>query len=319
MSAADRRETIGASPYRLHSWPRHYGLALAAVLAAGLARYGLDIALGFTQPFVLFYPVIMLVALLGGAGPGFFATVLSAAIAEYFLMEPLNSFAVRNSRDVVGLTLFVAMGVTISWLGDLFRRRAKRLQEFEKAVEGLEEMIVVVDRDYRCVIANRAFLHYRGIRSEDLIGSPMEELLSPGSFEGTMKEKLDECFQGKIVRFELRCTYPTLGTRDTSVSYFPIEGPGGIDRVASVLRDVTDQKRSEESLKLFRTLIDQSNDSVEVVDPATLRFLDVNEKACKDLGYSREELLTKTVFDINPDLNESTRDKWRRDCGNRGP
>jgi formate hydrogenlyase transcriptional activator len=309
MSSADRRETIGAPVYRLHTWPRQYGLVLVAVIAAGLARYGLDVALGFTQPFVLFYPVIMLVALLGGAGPGLFATLLSSAIAEYFFMEPLNSFAAKSPRDVVGLLLFAAMGMITSWLGDLFRRRAKRLQEFEKAVEGLEEMIVVVDRDYRFVIANRAFLNYRRIRREDLIGSPMEEVLSPGVFETTVKEKLDECFRGKTVQFELRCTYPTLGERDIWVSYFPIEGPGGIDRVANVLRDVTDQKKSEQSLKLFRTLIDQSNDAVEVVDPATLLFLDVNEKACKDLGYSREELLTMTVFDINPDLDECTRTK----------
>ena len=309
MSSADRRETIGAPVYQLHAWPRQYGLAVVAVIAAGLARYGLDVALGFTQPFILFYPIIMLIGLLGGFGPSLFATLLSAFIAEYFFMEPLNSFAGKSARDVVGLLLFAGMGMTTCWLGDLFRGRAKRLEEFERAVEGLEEMIVVVDRDYRFVIANRAFLNYRRIRREDLIGSPMEEVLSAGVFETTVKEKLDECFRGKTVQFELRCTYPTLGERDIWVSYFPIEGPGGVDRVANVLRDVTEQKKPEQSLKLFRTLIDQSNDAVEVVDPATLRFLDVNEKACKDLGYSREELLTKTVFDINPDLNESSRDK----------
>lgn len=309
MSSADRRETIGALSRRLRIWPQQYGLALGAVLAAGLARYGLDVALGFTHPFVLFYPVIMLVALLGGFGPGLFATVLSSAIAEYFFMDPLNSLAVRNSRDVVGLLLFAAMGMITSWLGDLFRRRAKRLQEFEKAVEGLEEMIVVVDRDYRCVIANRAYLNYRGIRREDLIGRPIEELLNAGVFETTVKEKLDECFRGKIVQFELRSSYPSLGERDIAVSYIPIEGQGGVDRVANVLRDVTAERKSEQALRLFRTLIDQSNDAVEVVDPKTLRFLDINEKACQDLGYSREELLTMTVFDINPDLDESTRTK----------
>lgn len=64
---------------------------------------------------------------------------------------------------------------------------------------------------------------------------------------------------------------------------------------------------TELSLQLFRTLIDQSNDAVEVVDPETFRFLDVNERACKDLGYSRDELLSMTVFDIDPDVDESTR------------
>jgi len=47
-------------------------------------------------------------------------------------------------------------------------------------------------------------------------------------------------------------------------------------------------------------LLDQSNDAIEVVDPETLRFIDVNGRACTDLGYSREELLSMKVYDISP-------------------
>src|SRR6266567_1172736 len=143
MSSADRRETL----YRLHAWPRRYGFALAALTVATLVRYGLDVALGFSQPFILFYPTIMLVALLGGVGPGLMATVLSAGLAAYFFLAPFNSFTVRHPHDIVGLMLFLVIGAAISGMSDLFRRRTKRLQEFEKAVEGLEEMMVVVDRD----------------------------------------------------------------------------------------------------------------------------------------------------------------------------
>jgi diguanylate cyclase (GGDEF)-like protein/PAS domain S-box-containing protein len=62
-------------------------------------------------------------------------------------------------------------------------------------------------------------------------------------------------------------------------------------------------KRAEEALKLFRTLIDRSNDAIEVVDPETGRFLDINEKAWQDLGYSREELLSLSVSDIDPTVD----------------
>jgi transcriptional regulator with PAS, ATPase and Fis domain len=156
MSVADRRETIGASAFWLDTWPRRYGCALIAVAAAALLRYYLDVALGFTQPFILFYPTIMLIALLGELGPGLFATLFSAVLAPYLFLEPLNSFAIRNSRDIVGLVLFAVMGVAISGMGALFRRRGRRLQEFEGAIENLEEMITVVpitvfnqDRDLR--------------------------------------------------------------------------------------------------------------------------------------------------------------------------
>src|SRR3984893_6527737 len=232
MSVADRRETIGAPASWLYTWPRQYGFALIAVAAATLLRYGLDVALGFTQPFFLFYPTIMLIALLGGFGPGLFATLFSAVLAAYLFLEPLNSFAVRNSRDRVGLVLFAVMGVAMSGMGDLFRRRTKRLQEFEKAVEGVEEMITVIDRDYRYVLVNRAFLNYRGMKREELLGRRVPYVLRPGVFETTVKEKLDECFQGKIVQYEMRYTYPSRGERDLFICYFPIEEPTGVDRVA---------------------------------------------------------------------------------------
>lgn len=65
-------------------------------------------------------------------------------------------------------------------------------------------------------------------------------------------------------------------------------------------QDITERKRIENSLRLFRALVDHSNDAIEVLDPATLRLLDVNERACTDLGYTREDLLSMTVFDIDP-------------------
>ena len=72
------------------------------------------------------------------------------------------------------------------------------------------------------------------------------------------------------------------------------------------LRNVYEREQSVHDLKLFRTLIDRSNDAIEVVDMETLRFLDVNEKACADLGYSRQELLSLSVFDIDPAIDRTS-------------
>ena len=55
---------------------------------------------------------------------------------------------------------------------------------------------------------------------------------------------------------------------------------------------------SRGALTLFRTLIDHSNDSIHVVDPATGRFLDINLTACRTLGYSREEMLEMSLPEI---------------------
>jgi PAS domain-containing protein len=49
----------------------------------------------------------------------------------------------------------------------------------------------------------------------------------------------------------------------------------------AVVRDTTERKLAEEGLKLFRALIDHSSDGIYVMDPATRRFLDVNESGCR--------------------------------------
>ena len=123
-----------------------------------------------------------------------------------------------------------------------------KLREYEKAVEGSEEMIAVVDREYRYLIANRRFLSQRNMTKEQVVGHLVPEVLNKGVFEAIVKEKLDECFRGKVVRYEMRYTYPALGERDLLISNFPIEGPGGVDRVACILQDITERKRAEEAV-----------------------------------------------------------------------
>lgn len=59
-----------------------------------------------------------------------------------------------------------------------------------------------------------------------------------------------------------------------------------------------DRVDRERDLAVFRSLLDQSSDSVFVIDPETTRFLDVNEAACRQLGYDRNELLALSVSDI---------------------
>jgi PAS domain S-box-containing protein len=54
---------------------------------------------------------------------------------------------------------------------------------------------------------------------------------------------------------------------------------------------------------LFRALLDQSNDAIEVVHPESMRYLDCNQKAYLDLGYTRDEFLSMTVFDVDPNLD----------------
>jgi PAS domain S-box-containing protein len=74
-----------------------------------------------------------------------------------------------------------------------------------------------------------------------------------------------------------------------------------------VVLDITDRRQAESALLLFRTLMDRSGEMIEVVDPDTSRVLDMNERACAAHGYTREEYLNLTVFDLHPAL---TRERY---------
>ena len=129
------------------------------------------------------------------------------------------------------------------------KRAEARLLEYERVVEGLHEMIVVVDRDYRYLLANQAFLHYHRLEREQVVGRTAAEVLGQEPFDAIVKPKVDECLQGRVVRYEMTFTYSELGPRDLYATYFPIEGPTGIDRIAVVLEDISERKKSERELQ----------------------------------------------------------------------
>jgi formate hydrogenlyase transcriptional activator len=311
MSASGLGNLIGNFCYWLKTWPRRYGFALAAVFLATVLRYLFGSLFGLTLPFILYYPAIMLVALLGGFGPGILATALGTVSGLLLFFTQISLLAGSRARAVTWLVLFAVAGAILSVLGELVRHHQLRMVEFEKTIEGLEEMIVVIDRDYRYVLANRVFLDRKHLTKEQILGRRVNEVMNPESFENVAKPRLDECFGGKVVQFELPLPYPAVGARDTLTTYYPIAGPAGIERVVCVLHDITEKKRAERAQKLFRTVIDQTSDAIEIVDAETLRFIDVNEKACKELGYTREEMLSLTVFDIDPAVDKEKARKIR--------
>ncbi|MCX5637214.1 MAG: MEDS domain-containing protein, partial [Planctomycetota bacterium] len=71
-----------------------------------------------------------------------------------------------------------------------------------------------------------------------------------------------------------------------------------LDAVSERLSRIAELKQTTDKLQLFRNLIDQSNDCIFILEPKWGRFLDVNERACQSLGYSRKESLEMSIKDI---------------------
>ena len=85
------------------------------------------------------------------------------------------------------------------------------------------------------------------------------------------------------------------------------DGSGKIVKWYGKSMDIDDRKRAEETLRetetRFRTYIDHATDAFFVLDFEGGTILDVNRRACENLGYTREELIGKTVFEFEAGLN----------------
>lgn len=77
------------------------------------------------------------------------------------------------------------------------------------------------------------------------------------------------------------------------------------ERELQELQAVLEQRVAERTaeLRLFRVLVERSSDGIHVLDAQSGRFLDVNETASQALGYTRAELLGRTVADVAADLD----------------
>lgn len=64
-------------------------------------------------------------------------------------------------------------------------------------------------------------------------------------------------------------------------------------------RDITERKKLEEQTLLYKKSIDIASDAAIWIDSEG-RFMYVNDSACSMLGYTEQELMQKTIFDINP-------------------
>jgi PAS domain S-box-containing protein len=69
-----------------------------------------------------------------------------------------------------------------------------------------------------------------------------------------------------------------------------------------ILMDVTERKHQEEALRqseaLYRTVVEQAEENIFLVDARSRRVLDANEALLRSLGYTDDELKEMTLYDI---------------------
>ena len=233
------------------------------------------------------------------------------AIGVWELLRQDETPSLRTFRLLVvlacGLSLAVLALLAEQLSKDGFRSDARKLEVLNR--ELVESVRAILRRaepsSFRTTFVNK--------HVEEILGYPVEGWLNNPSF---WVEHLHPEDRERTIAFTEKAISEQ---RNHEVEYRMIAADGrsvwlheivnvivenGVTiELVGVSGDITARKRTEESMALFRKLIDGSNDAIEVIDPETLHFLDINEKACLDLGYHRDEMLSMTVYDIDPVLD----------------
>src|SRR3954451_8707007 len=136
-----------------------YAVAVLATSVSLLLRLSF---LGFpvnTVPFIAFFPGIILGTSLGGWRSGLVHTLLVAAAAGDFLIEPRDSFGIHGAADCYAVGLFVLTGVFISGQGESLRCSHRRIPSSERrhalTLASLGDAVIATDHRARVTFLNR--------------------------------------------------------------------------------------------------------------------------------------------------------------------
>lgn len=189
------------------------------------------------------------------------------------------------------------------------RRRAERALADERGllrtiVESAHDAIFVKDREHRFLLNNRRHLEALGLASQEAaLGKTNADLwgdeAAPFLEDDRRVMELGETLADR----EERIRTASGERRWFSTTKVPLLGVGGeIEGLVGISRDVSHRRRAEEALRQsearYRAVVEQSVEGIFLFEPDTGRILESNAALREMLGYSSEELLGMTVYEI---------------------
>ncbi len=255
---------------------RGYALALLAV-AAGLGlRLGLTAQVGPGLPtYITFYPAVMIVALMGGFGPGLAATIATALVVDFWILPPAGVFAFERPVDLVGLVLFVVMGAFMSVVAESYRRGREKTAAHEKEMAVLESQkqrriaavlenerkrlngvldmlpayVVLLSPDYHVPFANRFF--------EERFGKANGRRCYEYLFNRT--SPCEKCDTYSVLKTNAPHRWEWLGPdgHNYDIYDFPFTDTDGSPMIMEAGLDITEIKRAQAALKEVNEKLEQ--------------------------------------------------------------
>ncbi|MEZ5335142.1 MAG: PAS domain S-box protein [Methanolobus sp.] len=203
---------------------------------------------------------------------------------------------------------------------DISQRKAseKALLESQAQLRSLvdtaPDLVWLKDKKGVYLACNTRFESLFGAKETEIVGKTDYDFVDKelaDFFIGTDKKAIES---GKPISFEEELTYADDGHKECLETIkSPVNDKNGqLLGVLGIARDITQRKKSEEELKLASFSLENSSDAVFWME-SNGRIFYVNEAACKLLGYSKQELLSLSIPDINPTFTqESWNTHWEK-------
>ena len=212
---------------------------------------------------------------------------------------------IKDKEDRIETGIIMTQDITDRARAQHALRESRR--EKEIILDSLVEHLLYLDIDRKILWANRAACEAAGLSRVDMIGRRCHEVRN---------ERRDTCpdcpvtpalLDGKLHEVERH----TPDGRHWHVRGYPVtDSRGEITGAVEIALDITKRKKAEKNLLMMQSTVDCATDGVfwARIDGS---FAYVNDQTCKHLGYTREQLLTMTLMDVEPEVTpESYAKLW---------
>jgi PAS domain S-box-containing protein len=236
--------------------------------------------------------------------------------------QPLGLIAILDSKPLLN-ELAVAQMLQIvapRAAAELERARSdSRLRaserDFRSLTENAPDNIARYDLQGRFLYVNPPLAETLGIAARDAIGKTPRELIPSWD----MTPIFTVIATGEPVEIEFTAPDAEGKLHYGHIRFVAERGPqGDIVGVMGIGRNVTERKRAERDLLILSSAINNASDEIFLINEQ-LRFIYVNDRACRSLGYSRDELLRMSPADIDAYIPRSELERMLANLLAQGP
>jgi PAS domain S-box-containing protein len=174
-------------------------------------------------------------------------------------------------------------------------------------IDNLPDYIYVKDKNSRYLITNKAFVDLAGVPSEsDTIGKTVADFFGPHVGKINMNEDKIVLKEGRVI---IDRDDPILNKQGEKRWLLTTKVPlkdkeGNVIGILGISKDITSRKEAEERLRnserKYKLLFESNPMPMWMISMPDRKFVDVNDSAVLQYGYSKEEFLKMTADDIRP-------------------